>query len=354
MISPVIPCATGGGLAMRAFQTLRAFATQYEITLLVPDFGYSHQSLTTNITLISGKIAHYDLNPYRDLPTLAQSICYRAFPRIYFSLYAKPSDWRFINRRRIAKVCASYSNEYFDLIHIHRLYMTPFAQPFLDNSSASLVQLDLDDIESVTRFRIGELYRLNGKYRQERIMKIDARQYSKIERTLLPRFDRVFVCSETDKEKLISIYNCRTIEVIPNTVNIGPARERCSNSDIFTLLFVGTFSYYPNQDGIHFFCHNVLPLIRKSSPKRFQVKIIGRNMPVSLAKQLKQFPEVELLGWVDNLQSFYQDSDAIIVPIRAGGGTRIKILEAFSYQRPVITTSMGVEGIAAEDGKEIL
>src|SRR5262249_17930637 len=133
MITPAVPRATGGGLAMRAFYILRALATQYDVSLLVPDFGYCRQPSGADLRLPAHKIAHYDLGPYKDLSALFQSVCYRTFPQFYFNLLAKPSDWRFINGSRISKVCAPYLNDRFDVVHIHRLYMTPFAQPFLRN-----------------------------------------------------------------------------------------------------------------------------------------------------------------------------------------------------------------------------
>jgi glycosyltransferase involved in cell wall biosynthesis len=73
-----------------------------------------------------------------------------------------------------------------------------------------------------------------------------------------------------------------------------------------------------------------------------------------VARVLSRYPEVELLGYVDDLAAAYVASDVVIVPIRGGGGTRIKVLEAFSYRKPVVSTSIGTEGIQVEHGTHLL
>jgi glycosyltransferase involved in cell wall biosynthesis len=121
----------------------------------------------------------------------------------------------------------------------------------------------------------------------------------------------------------------------------------------FTFLFVGTLGYYPNEDAVVFFCREVLPKLRAAADASFLLRIAGSGLPEGL-RALARLPEVRLSGYAPDIARLYADADAVVVPLRAGGGTRIKVLEAFAYQRPVVSTSMGIEGIDAVAGEHYL
>jgi len=122
----------------------------------------------------------------------------------------------------------------------------------------------------------------------------------------------------------------------------------------YTFLFIGTLGYYPNEEGIIYFCTQVLPLIRQAaSPRDVRVLIVGPGASPAI-QDLARARDVSLIGAVPDVRAVYGESNAVIVPIRAGGGTRVKVLEAFSYRRPVAATTVGVEGIAARPGEHFL
>lgn len=121
----------------------------------------------------------------------------------------------------------------------------------------------------------------------------------------------------------------------------------------FLFLFVGTLGYYPNEEGINGFCTEVAPVIRRLSDRPFRVVIVGVGAGPALLG-LTALPEVELVGAVPSVEPWYAEADAVVVPIRAGGGTRIKALEAFALGRPVVATPIGIEGIDAADGEHVL
>ena len=130
----------------------------------------------------------------------------------------------------------------------------------------------------------------------------------------------------------------------PETLPVEPVEPLTSHP--FTFLFVGSLGYYPNEDAVRFFCRRVLPLIRSEAPAPFLVRIAGTGMPPELA-ELERIEGVRMVGEVEDVRTQYADADAVIVPIRGGGGTRIKVLEAFAHHRPVVSTSQGIEGIEA-------
>ena len=141
--------------------------------------------------------------------------------------------------------------------------------------------------------------------------------------------------------------------VLPNALPISEALPPSAEPQPFTFLFIGTLGYYPNEDGICFFCNEVLPLIRPAAGRDVRVMIVGSGTTPAV-RRLAEDPDIRLVGAVHDVATAYREADVVVVPIRAGGGTRIKVLEAFSYLRPVVATSVGIEGIAARPGEHFL
>jgi glycosyltransferase involved in cell wall biosynthesis len=254
----------------------------------------------------------------------------------------------------VAQAGSAFQDVPFDVVHVFRLAMLPFARPYVGASGRRLRRhLDLDDVESITRRRLAELYRSNGDDVLACFEEAAAARAEALEAEVLRDFDRIYVCSEVDKQALAARSNT-PVCVLPNALPVSAPLPRPGRTGgPFTFLFVGTLGYYPNEEGIVHFCAEVLPLLRRTAPRDFQVIIVGSGATPAV-QQLAGRPEVRLVGAVPDVAPWYAEADAVVVPIRAGGGTRIKVLEAFSYRRPVVSTSIGIEGIGAHDGKHVL
>jgi glycosyltransferase involved in cell wall biosynthesis len=118
-----------------------------------------------------------------------------------------------------------------------------------------------------------------------------------------------------------------------------------------TAVFVGATHYFPNEDGVVFFLNEVFPLIKEKQP-RFRFTVVGGKPPPSIVQ--RQSESVEVTGFVDDVRPFMWESSVFVVPLRMGGGTRFKIVEAFAAGIPVVSTRLGAEGIPVEDGRELL
>jgi glycosyltransferase involved in cell wall biosynthesis len=142
--------------------------------------------------------------------------------------------------------------------------------------------------------------------------------------------------------------------VIPNGIRIPVTGLDSPKTSPFTFLFVGNLSYYPNEDAVLFFCLEVLPRLRATAGRgAFRVLIVGTH-PSRRLLALSTHSEVMVIGAVPDLASYYRDANVVVIPLRAGGGTRIKLLEAFSYRRPVVSTALGAEGIEVRHGMHLL
>ena len=172
------------------------------------------------------------------------------------------------------------------------------------------------------------------------------------------RADCVF--SVSPDEKLYFQGISRRVELVPNGVPAGESapsqnlKPRAHPQAPPQILFTGTLSYPPNADAISFFLRSIWPLIKKEMQDARFV-IVGRRPPAGLQNQILRAGDgVTLLTDIDDIEPFFAESAAMVVPLRAGAGTRIKILEAFSKGLPVISTSIGAEGLEIVDQKHAL
>ena len=118
-------------------------------------------------------------------------------------------------------------------------------------------------------------------------------------------------------------------------------------------MFVGNLNYYPNEDAVVFFINQVFPHLGTLVPRQFRLTVVGPGNPLRL-KCFQGKPECHFVGYVDDVAPYYQQADIVIVPVRAGGGTRIKALEAFSFKRPVVSTTIGVDGLSVKHNTHVL
>lgn len=313
-ISPVVPSFTGNGVAMRAGTTLEALAHSYRVSLLT---ALLYPSLT------------------KEMPASLRQLC---------------EDVIEIPAAQIGG-SAAYEHQHFDIVHVFRMASLGTAEPYLKDERTQARHLDLDDIESKTRRRIAALQRQNGHMDMARETESAARKAEMLEVIAFRRFGRIYVCSEPDRQELRERCQAEVL-VLPNVVRPAPLPPREADG-IWRLLFVGSLKYYPNEDAVIYFCTRILPRIRALAACKVEVVIAGPGAS-TLLREVAREAGVRLVGAMRDLTAVYQSADAVIVPIRAGGGTRIKILEAFAHGRPVISSSIGAEGIDARREEHLL
>jgi glycosyltransferase involved in cell wall biosynthesis len=327
-LTPVAPAVTGHGAAMRAGSMLEALSINYQVVVLL-------------VPLWSGK----ELADARLLDRCCAA--FQVLPKqvVHESIRTKQAIQLSIAQR-------------IHHIHIFRLVLAPLIRPYLGQSSqnGAFCTLDLDDYESKKNHRIAELVRGNCGREAAAPFLARAAAYAEVESAYLPLFDRVLVPQPEDRAELHVRYGCRETCVVPNAIRVAhrscPEMRREPDGP-FTFVFVGHLGYYPNQDAVIWFCTLVLPRIRERTGADIRVLVIGPDASAEV-KSLAQVPGGEVVGRVDDLAPHYARAHAAIAPLRAGGGTRIKILEALAHRVPMIATSLGAEGLTAKNGDHLL
>lgn len=161
----------------------------------------------------------------------------------------------------------------------------------------------------------------------------------------------VLACSEIDAQRLRALAPQARVEVVPNGVDLDAHRPAAvDDRDEGGLVFVGQMGWFPNRDGIADFMAQALPLIRQRHAVLLQV--IGERAGMAAPAGLED--AVEFTGFVDDLRSRVQAAAVYVVPLRVGGGTRLKILEAMAMGKAIVSTRIGAEGIGLVDGQDAL
>jgi glycosyltransferase involved in cell wall biosynthesis len=172
------------------------------------------------------------------------------------------------------------------------------------------------------------------------------------ERRWIRRFKVCIAVSDQDADAIRRMSPNTEVHIVPNGVNISQFASRGSERSQRTLLFFGTLSYGPNADGITWFCREVLPRVRNRIPE-VELDITGID-PTPRIRQLASQTGVNMVGYVPDIRERLWSATATVVPLHVGGGTRLKILEAMAAECPVISTSIGADGLGAIDGKHLL
>ncbi|MBV4432327.1 glycosyltransferase family 4 protein [Clostridium tyrobutyricum] len=181
-------------------------------------------------------------------------------------------------------------------------------------------------------------------------LKYEYKKTKQYEESMCKKFDNVIVLTEEDKNCICNNnYKGSNISIIPISVDTNYTKKNYNNC-VKKLLFLGTMSWYPNEHGILWFLENVWPAILNKCSD-MQLYIVGKNP----SNEIKKYDgnNVIVTGYVDDVNEYIELCDICVVPLFIGGGMRVKILECMSKGIPIISTSIGAEGINYVDGKNV-
>ncbi|PKI15778.1 glycosyltransferase [Colwellia sp. 12G3] len=335
-ITRVTPSLQGAGVQLRCARHIMSLSKIFDVILV----HLTHEPITL------GEITSY-CHKHQNVVTHKQELQMRPYLSSNFdAAYCAPSAMELCEIKEIIIKMEPA------LIFLFRLSTAKF---ILEKSLTELVSkeqwiLDLDDIESRANYRhVKANYRDLGKVTTFKSI-LDVIKMRTLENNVLKRFGKVLICSYDDQALLNKRFNKKSFFVVPNVISdVEPLSFGDHQKDI---LFVGTLSYSPNEQAALYFCNEILPLINNQLEVPASVRIVGFNPSEKILALSNEY--VEVTGGVDSVKPYYRTAKIVVAPILSGGGTRIKILEAMAYQRAVVSSTIGAEGLGVKDGVNIL
>jgi len=244
-----------------------------------------------------------------------------------------------------------FRQQTFDAVQLESVHLIAYAKLIRRMAPKVPVLCDWHNIESEIQGRYAENYsgRLRSVYARR-----TAQLLRRSEQEFLRLGDAHTVCSERERQVLLALEPTARIAVIDNGVDVAyfSHTQRLPAGPRLNLVYVGLMEYHANVDAVTYFAREIWPRVRQLRPELHFVIVGARPRPevVILAKQ----PGITVTGTVEDLRPYYRQALAAVVPLRVGGGTRLKILEAMAAGTPVISTALGAEGLQVKNGEELV
>lgn len=329
------------GRALRTYNLLKQVAQRHEIALLT--FVQTPEEVA-GVEHMRQFCAHVDA-----VPLYLGSGKWQIFVDVVRELFSSAPllAVKYRSRTMRAKMRALLAKGDIDLVHLDMLHLGEY----LDLARGRPVVLVEHNVESVLLRRRVEntsnpLKKLYLYYQYRKLRNYESR--------LCRSADHVIAVSDLDAKSLEDLAGRAGMTTsIPNGVDTAYFRYAGAEPAANTLVFVGGFTWFPNYDAIRYFAREILPLVAREIPD-VTLTVVGKNPDDKGVRELKANPRIRLTGLVEDVRPIIAAAAAYVVPLRIGGGTRLKILDALSMHRPIISTSVGCEGLDVVSGEHLL
>lgn len=237
----------------------------------------------------------------------------------------------------------------FDIVHTAFYYMGQYVvDKNIHIPGTTAVMLDTHNIEYLIYSRYATLAR-NPVLRF--FAKIESQRIKRYETSIYKKFDRCIAFSELDKTNIVDLSGASNVVVNPACIEVAQSPVATAYEEADYVAFFGLLNTFANDDAIRFFYEQILPFIKKDVPD-IQFIIGGKN-PTRYVSNLARDSKVRILGVIPNVREFLERIAVVVVPLRLGGGIRIKILDSWAAHKAVVSTSIGAEGVQICDGTDI-
>jgi glycosyltransferase involved in cell wall biosynthesis len=349
LLTPVAPDPTGTGLGLRAWAWLSTLSRSHQVRVLVVAPESAVPGAPGDWVFAGPQVA------YTRRGWLLLGWCLPWLARL---TRAVVMDWR--HRRPPPGLVPAWppeaGAERVERIVAFRICVHEFARAAARRFPQARLEIDLDDLESDTRFSLARAQLRLLRWGQALRTASVAWQYRSLEAPVLRHCDQVWLAAPEDVPVLRArLPGGPTIGCLPNRLQApAPSPGPPPPDGPFELLFVGSLNYLPNEEGVLWLLRRVLPRLRRTLPTGWRLTVVGRHASPALARRLRSEPGVEFWPDAASLHDAYARAHVALVPLHSGGGTKLKALEAFAWRRPVVTTPHGARGLGVSDGVHCL
>jgi len=346
-LSHLVPYPPAGGAPQRSYHLLRQAAARHEVHLL----ALNQTALLSTQETVEAAVHH--------LSRWCASVSVHAIPwdhwrpgrmaRAAQALFSSdPYAVRWLRSGAVQRRLRAWLQERsFDLVHVDTLGLAPY----LDGMSRASVVLTHHDIESHLAARLADRdeHRLRRWYRR-----LDAVKLARLERRVCRSVAVNVAVSALDAERLAEVAGPVRTAVVENGVDVEFFRpaERTRQGEADGLVFAGSLETYPNRDAVTYLLQDIWPRLLAERPER-RLTLVGRS-PAPDAVAAARDPRVRVTGRVDDVRRYIAAAGIYVCPIRVGGGTRLKVLDALAMGKPMVATATAVEGLELVAGEHYL
>lgn len=331
------------GHSLRTYHILKGAAQHHNVTLVTFVQLAEHEFRKENLDhLKSFCKAVYPFKIPADLSRIA--FAKMLFLNLFSSLpfVAQKYDAPLM-RQKIREIIQT---EHIDLVHVDMLPLTAYINEF-ENLPKILVN---HNVESVRLYR---WFKTEPNPVKKAYLGIQWFKLRSFERSAMNKFDGCVVVSELDRELLLKMGVKSRLFVVPNGTNTKFFKPNNGKVVENSVLWIGHMDVHTNRDAVLHFWKDIYPILKKKYPQ-VKMTFVGTAPPKEIADAAQKDPQVKATGFVDDIRPYIDEAAVMVVPIRIGSGTRLKILDAMAMGKTIVSTSVGCEGLNVNDGKDIL
>jgi len=346
MIAHFLPYPPRGGALQRNYNLLREISKDHEVDMitlnqraLLPTREEFEESKST-VAKMCRNLQVFDIPSDRSKLLWYLLLLFNLFSFLPYSV------WRYRSGKMMREVKEAIERENYDVVHVDTVDLSQYVLPFPNIPKL----LNHHNIESVVLFRRAgnESNILKKAYFYLQAVKL--RRY---ESSVVREFGTNAVVSEQDGAALREFAPDAGVTLVPNGVDTEYFHPNNGSNGGPSLIFVASLDWYPNIDAVRYLINDIWPILKREIPD-CTMDLVGAPPPRFVLDFAEREPDFTVHGFVKDIRPLVDKSSIYVVPIRVGGGTRLKILDAMAMGKAVVSTSIGAEGIEVADNEHIL
>jgi sugar transferase (PEP-CTERM/EpsH1 system associated) len=340
IIADYLPYPLIGGDRIRIYNLLRRVASRHEVSLAAFLEKPEDAEGVPHLKQICARVEAASFQRRSRLAKLSGML--------RFALAGKPMELNLLHSEElVAKIKQLVSTEDFDIVQIEHSRMGLYLETLPQDRRCKSILM----FHNFTFQQYSRVSHIERRWDRKMRSLLNSLAMLRWEPRYAGRFDRCTTVSTIDRDLLLKSNPRLKVDVIPNGVDVQRYQLLPAENAAPSLLFIGNMEYPPCVDAVLYFCTEIFPRILRTIPT-MELCIVGRD-PRSEVLQLNG-GNIHVTGRVEDVLPYYRQSAVCVVPLRAGGGTRLKILEAMALGRPVVSTTIGCEGLNVIDGEHLL
>jgi glycosyltransferase involved in cell wall biosynthesis len=339
-LTPRVPYPLDGGTSLRNFRLLQSAAGAHDVHLL----SFMDRPLRPDhleaLQAICGRVELRPAPPHPAYRRLARTISAR-LPDMAYRRWSP--GFAEVLRGLLAE-------ERYDLVQVEGIEMARYL-PLVRNARRVFSEHNVEYLLQERVYRVDRGH--PARWPQAIYSRLQAQKLARFEAAACRLADATLVVSEDDAATLRALEPSGRYRVVPNAIDPAAYPRRTGWPDRPALLFTATFDYRPNADAARWLLDAVMPVVWEQAPET-RVFVVGRGPAPDLVARGQHDARIAVTGAVEQIDPYWTRSSIYVLPMRGGGGTRFKVLEAMTVGLPIVSTPMGMEGIDAEDGTHYL